>query len=356
MAMRLPLLAAFLLLASCAAPGPYATPAPDTAAFLAQGTLAAVATAQQGTRVEYTRQAVAVGQATAQAVQATQAAVAVTQAAATATAATREAATAVAATGTAVASATHGAVYAQLTADAGPRVTRQAGAVETATATALVGATERDRAARTRGSVLGWLGLGALAGLLYVVLRLLYAAAAPRLWEARVIRNTRTGEPVAYRLKDGTLEYLMEPVTLPALPAPNGNGDEGDEPRIIDVNTPREPLYRHTDDFTLRGERGEVMLFSLRQRMKLKEWYEQGTTTIRRTTSDVGPGFNEIGIVGGDAYQLARKLLLHNGYIDEANEWTAAGVREFLGGGPPSVAVHRPSPSPSNGRQTVPGD
>lgn len=343
---------AALLLASCAvaAPGPYAyaTPAPDTAAYLAQGTLQAVATAQQATRVEYTRQAVAFADATAQAVQATQVAVGATQAAATATAQTREAATAAAATVTADAYSTRAAIVAMQTRDAGWEATRRTALETQATATAMAGAAEQDRQERTRGALWGWLGLLATAGFLFAAFRLLYSLAAGRLAESRVIRNARTGEPVAYRHRDGALEYLAEPVTVAALPAPPAE-EEAEEPRIIDVNTPREPLFRHTDDFTLRGERGEVMLFSQRQRMTLREWYDQGVDAIRRTTSEVGPGFNEIGISGGDAYQLARKLLLFNDYIAEDGSWTPRGVREFLGAGR-SDAV-RPSNGPGRSRQ-----
>ena len=61
-------LALLLFLTACAAPGPYATPAPGEAAFLASGTMTAVATYDYATRVEYTRQAVAFSDATAQAV------------------------------------------------------------------------------------------------------------------------------------------------------------------------------------------------------------------------------------------------------------------------------------------------
>lgn len=342
---RLAVFAVMFLLASCASPPPLSAD-PDTAAFLAGGTMTAVYDVQQATRAEYERQVVAAENATAQAANATMQAAYVTQAAATATAMTREAATAAAVTATAQASATHGAVRDQLTADASERVTRQASAVETATATALVGATERDRAAQTRGSVLGWLGLGALAGLLYVVLRLLYAAAAPRLWEARIIRNTRTGEPVALWVGRGMWE-LIEPEPIPALPAPNGNGEPD---RVIPVNGNREPLLQYSDDVRLDGPNGEAVIFTQRQVRLLRRWYEQGYTSIRRDTRDgVGPGFDQLGMGSGDTYQKAYRLLQRYGYID-GNDWTPLGVAEFLGGSPSGGPVQ--DRSPSNGRQT----
>ncbi len=325
----LPLL--LLALASCAAPGPYATPAPGEAAFLAGGTMTAVATYDYATRVEYTRQAVAFSDATAQAVYATQAAAGATQAAATATAQTREAATAAAATVTAQAVQATQAAVAMQTRDAGWEATRRTALETQATATALAGAAEQDRQERTRGALWGWLALLAAAGFLFALFRLLYSLAAGRLAESRIIRNARTGEPVAYRHRDGALEYLMEPEPIPALPAPNGNGEPD---RVIPVNGNREPLLQYSDDVRLDGPNGEAVIFTQRQVRLLRRWYEQGYTSIRRDTRDgVGPGFDQLGMGSGDTYQKAYRLLQRYGYID-GNDWTPLGVAEFLGGSP----------------------
>lgn len=324
-------LALLLFLTACAAPGPYATPAPGEAAFLAGGTMTAVATYDYATRVEYTRVAVAADYATQQSVQATQAAVGATQAAATATAQTREAATAAAATVTAQAVQATQAVVAMQTRDAGWEATRRTALETQATATALTGAAEQDRQARARAGLWGWLALLAAAGFLFALFRLLYSLAAGRLAESRIIRNARTGEPVAYRHRDGALEYLMEPEPIPALPAPNGNGEPD---RVIPVNGNREPLLQYSDDVRLDGPNGEAVIFTQRQVRLLRRWYEQGYTSIRRDTRDgVGPGFDQLGMGSGDTYQKAYRLLQRYGYID-GNDWTPLGVAEFLGGSP----------------------
>lgn len=328
---------AALLLASCAAPGPYAyaTPAPGEAAFLASGTMTAVATYDYATRVEYTRQAVAFSDATAQAVYATQAAVAATQAAATATAQTREAATAAAATVTAQAVQATQAVVAMQTRDAGWEATRRTALETQATATALAGAAEQDRQERTRGALWGWLALLAAAGFLFALFRLLYSLAAGRLAESRIIRNARTGEPVAYRHRDGALEYLMEPEPIPALPAPNGDGSGEDyltESDYVNTNWPRPNI--HPDDIKLRHN-GMMAVFSREQYLTLRRWYLSGHRRIRRDKSTEGPSFQELPswppVSSGRAYNTIRAVLLGKEYITEQGDWTALGASEFLG-------------------------
>mgnify|MGYP001045489614 CR=1 FL=1 len=338
-------LALLLFLTACAAPGPYATPAPGEAAFLAGGTMTAVATYDYATRVEYTRQAVAFSDATAQAVYATQAAAGATQAAATATAQTREAATAAAATVTAQAVQATQAAVAMQTRDAGWEATRRTALETQATATALTGAAEQDRQERTRGALWGWLALLAAAGFLFALFRLLYSLAAGRLAESRIIRNARTGEPVAYRHRDGALEYLMEPEPIPALPAPE---EDYEPPSIVRVNgARRETLYQYDDDLALHWRDMHIVL-TQEQIRQLRRWHNAGHTRIRRDSSSAGPGVDAIGLGSGSTYNTLRAVLLGLEYIDESGAWTPRGCLELL-----NVQPVPPSSSPSSRLQTA---
>ena len=318
-----------LLLASCAYTPPLSAD-PDTAAFLAEGTIAAVATAQQATRAEYTRVAVAADYATQQAVSATSAAVAATQVVATADAHTRQAATASIVTVTAQAGATHAAGVAAVTRDAGFEATRRTALHTQATATALSGAAEQDRSQRARAAVLGWLGLGGLGGLLFVVIRLLYSLAAPRLAESRVIRNGRTGEPVAYRHRDG-LEFLAPPAPVAALPEPMV--EEIPPPDIVRVNgARRETLYQYDDDLALHWRDMHIVL-SQEQIRQLRRWYGAGHHRIRRDSSSAGPGVDQLpppSLASGSTYNTLRAVLLGLEYITDDGEWTPRKAIELL--------------------------
>lgn len=330
-------LALLLFLTACAAPGPYAyaTPAPGEAAFLASGTMTAVATYDYATRVEYTRQAVAFSDATAQAVYATQAAAGATQAAATATAQTREAATAAAATVTAQAVQATQAAVAMQTRDAGWEATRRTALETQATATALTGAAEQDRQERTRGALWGWLGLLTVAGFVGVGLYTLYSFAVRRVSEARIIRNDRTGAPVALWIGRGMWEPIAEP--LPALPAPNGNGAEQYAPPDITrmYGVRRERLFQADDDVALHWN-GMTTVFTQAQIRQLQRWYQEGHKTVRRDTSSMGPGFDRLPVANGSssmgsggAYNTTRAILIGLGYITESGDWTPHGVEFF---------------------------
>lgn len=339
-------LALLLLLASCAAPGPYAytTPAPGEAAFLASGTMTAVATYDYATRVEYTRQAVAFSDATAQAVYATQAAAGATQAAATATAQTREAATAAAATVTAQAVQATQAAVAMQTRDAGWEATRRTALETQATATALFGAAKADEQARARGALWGWLALLAAAGFLFALFRLLYSLAAGRLAESRIIRNARTGEPVALWVGRGMWE-LIEPEPIPALPAPE---EDYEPPSIVRVNgARRETLYQYDDDLALHWRDMHIVL-TQEQIRQLRRWHNAGHTRIRRDSSSAGPGVDKIGLGSGSVYNTLRAVLLGLEYIDESGAWTPRGCLELL-----NVQPVPPSSPPSSRLQTA---
>ena len=339
--MRLAAPLLLLLLASCAYTPPLSAD-PDTAAYLAAGTIEAVATAQQATRAEYTRVAVAADYATQQAVSATSAAVAVTQAAATTDAHTRQAATASIVTVTAQAGATHAAGVAALTRDAGFEATRRTALDTQATATALSGAAEQDRSQRTRAAVLGWLGLGGLGGLLFVVIRLLYSLAAPRLAESRVIRNGRTGEPVAYRHRDG-LEFLAPPPPVAALPESDGDYEP---PAIVRVNgARRETLYQYDDDRALHWRDMHIVL-SQQQIRQLRRWYGAGHHRIRRDSSSAGPGVDQLpppSLASGSTYNTLRAVLLGLEYITDDGSWTPRGCLELLNVQPVAPSSSAPS-------------
>ncbi|MDI9547617.1 MAG: hypothetical protein QM346_08435, partial [Chloroflexota bacterium] len=158
-----------------------------------------------------------------------------------------------------------------------------------------------------------------------------------RLAESRIIRNARTGEPVAYRHRDGALEYLAEPVTVAALPAPE---EDYEPPSIVRVNgARRETLYQYDDDLALHWRDMHIVL-TQEQIRQLRRWHNAGHTRIRRDSSSAGPGVDKIGLGSGSVYNTLRAVLLGLEYIDDSGAWTARGLAELL-----AVAPSSSSPS-----------
>jgi hypothetical protein len=366
------LVAAFLLASCAGAPASYAVATPDPAlqGLLAEATVQAVATsqaeaaaratattgallaAQQATRSALAAQQTAVMQATVQSIAATQTQVAGQEQ-------TRQAVAVAAVTGTAIAMSTQEIRDAVLTVEAGA-VQRQAAAIGLqATATRLSLEAERDREAAARGRWWAGMWLAAVAALVGGLLFLLYSFAA-RWWnESRIIRDGR-GDVIAVRIGRGVLEYVSEPPAPLLLPAP---AEETFEPvNVVRVNgSRRESLFQHDDDVGLHWN-GMATVFTRAHIRTLREWYGQGYRSIRRDTSSMGPGFDQLKTVSGSmgsgsVYNTTRAVLMGLEYVEEDGSWTARGVVELLGL-PRDAVVQGPSASSSRlqtGNGTVVG-
>lgn len=196
---------------------------------------------------------------------------------------------------------------------------------------------DQDEARETRKAVWGWLGLSAATGIVAVTLYTIYSFAALRVNESRIIRNARTGEPVAYRHRDG-LEYLEPPVALPALAAPD---EEYEPPSIVRVNgARRETLYHYDDDTPLHWRDMHVVL-SQEQIRQLRRWYGEGHRRLRRDSSSAGPGVDQIGLGSGSVYNTLRAVLTGLEYITGDGEWTPRGLAELLAVVPSSSSPSR---------------
>lgn len=106
---------------------------------------------------------------------------------------------------------------------------------------------------------------------------------------------------------------------------------EESERRRIPVNQAGQPngeiVFRNEKLLTgIVDNREFSHTFSGRQLDRLLAWYDGGYTIVRRDSSAQGPGLDQIGIRGG-TYSIVKALLEANEFIDEAGEWTPAGLQ-----------------------------
>lgn len=78
---------------------------------------------------------------------------------------------------------------------------------------------------------------------------------------------------------------------------------------------------------TLRYD-GREYVFEGWQLDRMLDWLNKGYDSIRRESSALGPGLQEIGI-GGSNFTIAKQLMQQFGLVGDDNKWTEAG-REWL--------------------------
>lgn len=297
------------------------------------------------TQTASARMIVQTGEAQAVVIRATEAAQATQarqqQAIATGTAQAGMATQAARATGTAVFQATAAHATAEMqSAEVRVYIEREnARSTATAQAMALQARIDEQKAERARWWSYIWMAF--TVGLLAAVLGFLFALAFRIKQQAKVVRNRNDGKVVALLAVDGDWEYVDEPAVQTA-PAPQISEDL--DYREVPVNGEPIQLRRPAKIVEYAGD---SYSFSGHQLDRMEMQVEQGDLSIRRESSTAGPGWDKIGIGGGETYNRVLAILKGRGYAEthgNGHRWTALGLLEVLG-------LDRPPAPQTNGHQ-----